>query len=1067
MGIISPQKPQPTGAISSTGKRPVKILVASPGDVEKERQIVEEVIADWNSRNGDERKMVLEAVLWEKHAAPENWGDAEGPQEPITRQLVDDCDCAIGIFWNRVGTPTKLAEGGAVEEVQRMLTVLKRPVMLYFSDMPIVWSKIDVQQKAKLEAFKAAMKADGLVWEYDNLEKFRTDLSLHLDLQIRQWFCTPGSPTLKHSIPEGEELRRYQSALKEELGYIRMLGMPGVESIKVNLNNDTFVPLRLSDQQVRGGKSHPQDSFQEHEGESHIFYPDEVMKRAFKKRRMLLVIGDPGAGKTTLLKYYALCALEESNRLGFAAPPNLFYLPLRDLVRDKTTNHYDTLPANLSSWAAKHHQTIAPRLFETCLQSGTSLVLFDGLDEISNTEERKEVCRWIDCAWSGFGQAFFVVTSRATGYLKEEGIELEVDHERADVQDFTPAQQERFLRNWFTAAFLKDPCEKGADEVEWERQQRAEAEVRTTTMVAHLNGEKNKGLRQLAAIPMILQIMAILWKERDFMPENRVKLYEASLDYLLEFRDKRRGIKPLISAVHARQVLAPVSLWMQEKLKKDEAAKAEMHTAMQEWLDTLNTSEPPPTAALFCDYLVKRAGLLVETGGKEYLFRHKSFREYLAGVQLKEDRPYEHLTMLVRNLGEDWWTEPLRFFIASVDAQVFDKFMEKLFNSPVSEAMTTKQQLLLQTIIEEAKGQKVDALCRKLLEPYTTVSRQRVILDCLKTIAKPSALPALEQFRAQELEKGSAENTDVLDRAEEVILALGGKALERATEKSISGKSLSIRNPHEQNAEYILIQGGNYWYSAMKKAVDVADCYVAKYPVTNKLYRSFINWLKETDSGQNHASAFRAELERIAKGNDWGAGFGDYLKGGNDNLAALLCSENDEDRKFGGEDQPVVGITWYAANAYCLWLSMLEDNTKDYRLAHEVEWEWAAGGKQGTIGQKVREYPWPEEKGKATPGLLNFRESNIGATTPVGSYPEGATPEGLYDMAGNVWEWCSDWYGDDGTFTDPLGPESGSHRVIRGGSWDLNAGYCRSADRIRYAPGSRNDYVGFRLVFVP
>ena len=1042
-----------------------KILVASPGDVDRERKIVEEVIAEWNIRNGDEHKMVLEAVLWEKHAAPENRGEGEGSQEPITRQLVDDCDCAIGIFWNRIGTPTKLAEGGAVEEVQRMLTVLKRPVMLYFSDMPIVWSKIDVQQKAKLEAFKETMKADGLIWEYDSLEAFRTLLSRHLDKQIRQWFCTPGTPTLKKPIPEDEELRRYQVALKDELGYIRMLGMPGVESIKVNLNNDTFVPLRLSDQQLRGAKSQEQD-FQTHEGDGHIFYPDEVMKRAFKKRRMLLVIGDPGAGKTTLLKYYALCALEESNRVGFPAPPNVFYLPLRDLVRDKATNNYDSLPANLASWAAKHHQAIAPRLFDNWLQSGASLLLLDGLDEISNTEERKEVCGWIDCAWTGFSKAFFVVTSRATGYLKEEGIELEVDHERADVQDFTPAQQVRFLRNWFTAAFLKDPCEKDADETEWELQQREEAEARTTTMVAHLNAEKNKGLRQLAAIPMILQIMAILWKDRDFMPENRLKLYEASLDYLLEFRDKRRGIKPLIPAMQARQVLAPVSLWMQETLKKDEATKADMHTAMQEWLDTLNTSDAHPTAASFCDYLVKRAGLLVETGGKEYLFRHKSFREYLAGVQLKEDRPYEHLTMLVSNFGEDWWTESLRFFIASVDAQVFDKFMEKLFNSPVSEAMTTKQQLLLQTIIEEAKGQKVDSLCRKLLDADTTSSRQRVILDCLKTIAKSSALPVLEQFRVQELDKKSTESNDVLDRAEEVIIAFGGKALERVSEKSISGKPLSIRNTNEQNAEYILIPGGNYWYSAMKNAVDVADCYVAKYPVTNKLYRSFIGWLEKKDSGKNHVLVFSTELNRIAKSNEWGPEFAEYLKAERD-LAELFRSKNDEDRKFDGENQPVVGVTWYAARAYCLWLSMLEDNTKHYRLAHEVEWEWAAGGKQGTTGQKVREYPWPEEKGKANPKLLNFSESNIGATTPVGTYPEGATPEGLYDMAGNVYEWCSDWYGEDGTFAKLFGPETGSRRVIRGGGWGLNAEYCRSAYRNSLPPAYWSSSVGFRLVFVP
>ncbi len=1041
-----------------------KILVASPGDVDKERQIAEEVIAEWNSRNGDERKMVLEAVLWEKHAAPENRGDGEGPQEPITRQIVDDCDCAIGIFWNRVGTPTKLAEGGAVEEVQRMLTVLKRPVMLYFSDMPIVWSKIDVQQKAKLEAFKAAMKLDGLVWEYDNLEKFRTNLSLHLDKQIRQWFCTPGAPTVKQPIPEDEEFRRYQAMLKEELGYIRMLGLPGVESVKVNLDDETFVPLRLSDRQDMFVGLPEKDSGKRHDGGDHILYPDAIMKRAFhdrRHRRMLLVIGDPGAGKTTLLKYYALCALdsERSSRLGFSGPVNVFYLPLRELVRHEN-GRYHSLPANLALWSERNQLPFTEKQFDQWLQSGIALVLLDGLDEISNTDDRKEVCRWIDAAWKSFSALRFVVTSRATGYRQEEGVELAADFERADVQDFTVDQQELFLLQWFTAAFLKEPSDTGVDEATWMSNQKAKAEERTRTIAKHLKEEKNKGLRQLAAIPMILQIMAILWKDRDYMPESRVKLYEAAIDYLLEFRDKRRGITPLVSAVRARKVLGPVSLWMQEELKKDEAEKEPMQAIMKERLDN------PPSVDAFCNYLVERAGLLVEYGGgKSYLFRHKSLREYLAGVQLakKVNRNPDSLDNLVAGFGDDWWEEPIKFFIAQEDEEIFDLFMEKLFDSVVTEELTPKKKLLLQTIIEEAPEKKVDALCRKLLDSDTTVSRQRVILDCLKTITKPSALPALEQFTERELAKKSTEDSDVLDRAEEVILALGGKVLERATEKSISGKSLSIRNPHEQNAEYILISGGNYWYSAMKKAVDVADCYVAKYPVTNKLYRSFIGWLE----GEDRASAFRAELERIARGNEWGAGFGDYLKGGDDNLAALFRSENDEDRKFGGDNQPVVGVTWYAARAYCLWLSMIEESAGHYRLAHEIEWEWAAGGKQGTIGQKVREYPWPEEKGKAHPKLLNFDESNIGATTPVGSYPEGATPEGLYDMAGNVWEWCSDWYGADGTFTDPLGPESGSYRVIRGGSWHYSAGYCRSANRHWITPDARLSRVGFRLVFVP
>ena len=1046
--------------MADNGITKLKILVASPSDVETERKIVEEVIEDWNIRNSNEHHMELKAVLWEKHAASENRGNGDGPQEVITRQIVDDCDCAIGIFWNRIGTPTKLAEGGAVEEVQRMLTVLKRPVMLYFSNLPIARNKVDKGQEAKLDEFRALMNKDGLVWEYKSRATFQKLLARHLDKNIREWFGTLGAPPSKQPIPTDELLRRYHAALKEELGYIRMLGLPGVESVKVNLNDDTFVPLRLSDRQENGFHPRKQDMLQGRDGADDMLNPDEVMQRAFKKRRMLLVIGDPGSGKTTLIKYYALCALEENHfkRLGFLAPVSVFYLPLRDLVRDKDGD-YEILSATLALWSKKHHQLIDATYFDEWLRNGTPLILLDGLDEVSNTKDRIAVCKWIDGALNTFTTARFVVTSRATGYRKDEGIELASDYERADVQDFTVEQQERFLKNWFTEAFLKEPCPKDVDETEWARLQRAEAGERTQKMVAHLKEEKNKGLRRLAAIPMILQIMAIIWKERDYMPESRVMLYEASLDYLLEFRDKPRGIIPPLSAARARQVLSPLALWMQEKIKKDEIVSREMHKKMKEQLDL---QDKPPSVDDFCDYLVKRAGLLVETGAHDYLFRHKSFREYLAGVQLViKVRSTKYIGNLIAGFGDDWWDEPIRFFMGQGDEDIFNLFMKKLFDSPVSDELTLKQQLLLQTIIEEAPLKKVDALCTKLLASTNTASRQRVILDCLKAIEKPAALKTLEQFKTRDL----ARNKDVADRADEVMYALQelkDKAelsgnVEKAAPITITQpvinlahRPASFRNPNEQDAEYILIKKGSFLDSKTKKQKDVEkDLYFAKYPVTNKRYRSFIAALGKS-------SELMEKLNEIAQNSKWDTEFASYLKDGQNDHPALLRSTYDEDRKFGGDDQPVVGITWYAAQAYALWLSLLQGKPDSYRLPKEVEWEWAAGGRQGEAVQKVREYPWPDDKGQANSKLLNY-VGNVGATTTVGSYPEGATPEGLYDMAGNVWEWTDSWYNE----------AIGSRRGVRGGGWGSSAEYCRSAYRDHYAPGYRLNYVGFRLVFVP
>lgn len=146
----------------------------------------------------------------------------------------------------------------------------------------------------------------------------------------------------------------------------------------------------------------------------------------------------------------------------------------------------------------------------------------------------------------------------------------------------------------------------------------------------------------------------------------------------------------------------------------------------------------------------------------------------------------------------------------------------------------------------------------------------------------------------------------------------------------------------------------------------------------------------------------------------------------------------------------MVGVSWYEAAAYAAWAGC--------RLPTEAEWERAARGTEG------RRYPWGDKE-KPNPRLLNFEESRIGHATPAGVYPQGATSEGVCDLAGNVWEWCSDWYGsyerDDQE--DPAGPREGKGRVLRGGAWNGNAWSCRSAFRGRSGPDCRFDYFGFRL----
>ena len=213
--------------------------------------------------------------------------------------------------------------------------------------------------------------------------------------------------------------------------------------------------------------------------------------------------------------------------------------------------------------------------------------------------------------------------------------------------------------------------------------------------------------------------------------------------------------------------------------------------------------------------------------------------------------------------------------------------------------------------------------------------------------------------------------------------------------------------------EMVQVPKGPFLYGRerVREVID-HDYWIDQYPVTNEKYRAFI--LAGGYRNQRYWSKEGWKLRAKTK---------------------VIAPEYWNDTEWNKADHPVVGVSYYEAEAYATWAGK--------RLPTEQEWEKAARGEDG------RKYPWGDEFDKER---CNSKATDLYCTTPVTRYPDGVSPYGCYDMAGNVWEWCAEWYGED----------KGS-RALRGGSWSRDPEDVRVSARDRFGIYFRGDAIGFRL----
>ena len=248
------------------------------------------------------------------------------------------------------------------------------------------------------------------------------------------------------------------------------------------------------------------------------------------------------------------------------------------------------------------------------------------------------------------------------------------------------------------------------------------------------------------------------------------------------------------------------------------------------------------------------------------------------------------------------------------------------------------------------------------------------------------------------------------------------------------------------NIEMIFVEGGTFSMGAHDSCPDcdlnerflhqvtVSDFYIGKYPVTVGQFRVFVD-----------ATDYNTQADALIKENST------WVSKSDANWKNPYFSQTNE--------CPVACVSWNDANAFCEWLK--KQTGKNYRLPTEAEWEYVAiGGLVGTCNSASKN----KYAGSNNPNEVAWYKENSNQTThPVGT--KNPNELGIYDMSGNVWEWCSDWFGEYSSSVEknPKGTQLGTRRVLRGGGWGTPAQRCRTTFRNRNTPDSRDSDIGFRL----